>query len=110
MHSEGYKTKRCNAQNKRDKAKRNTLLLTFGKFCKFCEYENRITIHRKDGTPHKDFRAMSWKDVNDLINNEKNEYVSVCFLCHQHVHWCMSMLGMSWDDICERLYTATNKH
>jgi hypothetical protein len=87
------------AQNKRYKSKRKTLLLTFGESCILCNFEKRITIHKKDGTDHKDFHNMSWDEINDIITNHKNDYVSVCYKCHNHTHWCMRMLGMTWDDI-----------
>ena len=103
IKTEKYKSMRVLVQNARNKSRREALLSCFGKSCSLCNFEKRITIHEKRGKAHKDFRDMSWEEINDIINNKKNEYTSLCYRCHKHVHWCMEMLGMSWDDICKRL-------
>jgi hypothetical protein len=101
-----YKKMRLVAQNERNASKRDMLISVFGTRCNLCTFENRITIHRKDGAPHKDFRDFSWEEINDLVTNHTNEYVSVCYRCHKHIHWCMKTLGMSWGEIRQRLNTT----
>jgi hypothetical protein len=105
LQSDKYKSMRALAQNIRKGSKRELMLSVFGNICTICNFEKRITIHRKDGKTHTDFGEMSWEEINNVITNERNEYISVCYKCHNHVHWCMRILGMSWNDIYKLLLT-----
>ena len=103
IKSDKYKNMRCNAQNKRNASKREVLLSKIGDECLICKFKDRITIHRKDGNNHKDFRDMSWDEINDIVTTDKNKYVSVCYKCHKNIHWCMKYLGMTWNEIYQLL-------
>ena len=91
------------SQRLRAQTKRKFLLHYFGDTCKVCKFESRITVHRKDGTSHKDFRNMSWKELNTVVTADSDKYVSMCHKCHKHVHWCMKVIRMNWDDIESRM-------
>jgi hypothetical protein len=95
--------RKTNRNSKYRKQKRLCLLKCFGEMCPFCGYSNRITIHRKDCKPHKNFYELTWEEINDVTSNDKNEYVSVCHKCHKHIHWCVEKLGMTWNEIYEKL-------
>ncbi len=101
--SKKYKLMRYTSAKFRKKSKREVLLSVFGTSCNICNFGKRICIHRKDGNDHKDFWNMSWEEINNIINNERDEYTSLCYRCHKSVHWCMEFLKMSWDDIYVRL-------
>lgn len=75
---------------------------TYGDSCFFCGHKKVGIIHRKDGQPHKRLSLMSWKELIDVVENHRDEYVRVCGLCHAGVHWCMNVLRMTWDDIVAR--------
>ena len=45
---------------------------------------------------------MSWEELYNIHDNHKDEYVRVCGLCHAGIHWCMTALGLTWEDIMAR--------
>jgi len=85
--------------------KRKLIDEVFGKECHVChKSENKvICIHKKDGQPHKKLKQMNLADIRYLIENNKDEYVALCALCHTSAHWCMNNLGMNWEDIDKAL-------
>ena len=103
MKSDHYKNVRRKSQNKRQRDKRMVLLSVFGKSCALCCFGDRITIHEKHGNKHKDFDEMSWVEIDEVISSKKGDFVSLCYKCHKHTHWCMEILGMSWEEIYTRV-------
>jgi hypothetical protein len=93
------KQRRNNISVKRNKNKRQYLLNHIGNTCNICNFNHRLRIHKKDGNRHKDFREMNWKELNDIITNHIDEYVTVCHKCHSHIHWCMKFLNLNYDNI-----------
>jgi len=85
--------------------KRKLVDEAFGRECYFCHKSDGkvINIHRKDGKPHKKIKEMSLDDIKDLVANHKDEYVAVCSLCHTAVHWCMKVLGLTWNELLSRV-------
>ncbi len=100
-----YKDKEELRRHKKDwdmtyyQKKRKLIDEAFGKECHVChKSENKvICIHKKDGQPHKKLKQMNLADIRYLIENNKDEYVALCALCHTSVHWCMVRLGLRWD-------------
>ena len=70
-----------------------------GKECFVCGYDKRSTIHRKDGKNHIKFSRLSKKELIHELEKHSDEYVRLCYKCHQSVHWCMKYLGLSWKQI-----------
>ena len=100
--SDKYKLMRKKAQNIRQKMKRDVLLKHFGNSCKICEHTSRTTLHNKKGATHKDFADLTWNEIDDLIQNQSMDYVSLCFYCHKSVHWCMKYIGMDRSEIYQK--------
>ena len=61
-----------------------------------------IIIHRKDGQRHPNLSGLSVTALNRIIKQEKDKYVRLCYKCHKHVHWCMTYLGMDWNEIVQK--------
>ena len=68
-----------------------------GNKCYFCSYEERKIAHRMDGKKHKPFKMMGIVEYEEELKT--GEYITVCFKCHMHIHWCMSVLKLSWKEI-----------
>ncbi len=71
----------------------------FGRDCHFCgdNYESRrLTIHRKDGRPHRD--SLVWSE-SSLKSLNPDEWTALCQKCHRYVHWAEENFGLSWDDL-----------
>lgn len=66
----------------------------FGTKCYFCGYNNHLDLHRKSGEKHR--ANFDW--IRKAVK-EPNDWVRLCGKCHTGVHFCMSTLKMSWDDI-----------
>lgn len=72
----------------------------FGIDCAICGGKYYLSLHRKDGGPHRLWREMTNDEFEEMINS--NDYIMICYPCHKHVHWCMKYLMMSWFDITNR--------
>jgi len=79
--------------------KKEYLIMVFGDRCKICGKVGVMMIHRKDGNKHKLFSNMSWVEIKKEVELHKDEYVRVCGICHNGVHWAMRYLGLIWDNI-----------
>jgi hypothetical protein len=62
-----------------------------------------MMIHRKDGKKHKLFSNMSWVEIKKEVKEHKDEYVRVCGICHNGIHWIMKYLGLTWQEIINKL-------
>ena len=72
----------------------------FGNVCTLCEYSDRLRIHRKDGLKHES-PIETDRGLKSVLS-EPDKYVAVCFKCHNHTHWCMRVLHMTWEEIKNR--------
>ncbi|MGY5875906.1 MAG: hypothetical protein RTU30_09185 [Candidatus Thorarchaeota archaeon] len=71
----------------------------FGKECHFCGDDignRRLTIHRKDGRPHRS--SLLWSKGN-LVSLDSDEWITLCQKCHRYVHWAEDNLCLSWNDM-----------
>lgn len=84
------------------KKKKELINKILGDRCLICGYNNRLTRHQINGKKHKLFSEMSIKELKKYIEINYIYFVSLCFKCHKHVHWCMKYLGMDWEEIIER--------
>jgi len=76
------------------KKKREALGL-FGNKCFFCGYiqERNLLFHEKIGKNHRGRRSYM------LALKQPECFVLVCYVCHKGIHFCMTHLGMSWEEI-----------
>jgi hypothetical protein len=75
----------------------------FGNYCFTCHKERkteRFELHEKLGNNH---RKKPWVEFA-----EKERFVLLCKTCHRSVHWCMTYLDMSWEQISLNLRTRRN--
>lgn len=75
----------------------------FGTCCRICGAESTdksLSIHRKDGTEHKE--DALWR-IGSLKSLVLDEWVPLCVSCHRGVHWLMDSRGMNWGHIEEYL-------
>ncbi|MGY5874216.1 MAG: helix-turn-helix domain-containing protein [Candidatus Thorarchaeota archaeon] len=71
----------------------------FGEECYFCgplPEDKTLTIHKKDGSHHRDALLWSKERLQEL---NPDEWQALCQRDHRYVHWAMKRLGMTWDDI-----------
>ena len=94
---------RKNARNSQQK-KRLAIRDRFGHKCFVCNSKNYLQSHKKDGIPHKKLLTMNWTELN--IELQTNDYVTLCYGCHKHIHWMMSQLQLTWDDIESMILNA----
>ena len=67
--------------------------------CYFCGYPERLIVHRKDGEPHTKPSEWGLKKYHDEVKT--GMYATLCYKCHKHVHWCMTILGLTWEEMAE---------
>ena len=77
---------RRNFNLRRDR-KRALLDDAYGSGCMRCGAVNELAMHRLDTMPHKKFAAMSIDELEDIIENHKDDYVRLCHSCHKKIHW-----------------------
>lgn len=80
--------------------KRIEALEVFDSKCAICkrspERKNCLHFHKKDGTKHKNrFSGVYLKNPD--------EFVLLCVWCHKGVHFSMEYLGMTWEEIWDKL-------
>lgn len=98
--------------SKNYKARRREMIKqAFGSVCFICAgtayKNNNIVIHEKNGNPHKILIHMGKKELQKEIENNRENYVALCYLCHNKVHWAMKYLGMNWAEIEEKVRRVT---
>lgn len=69
-----------------------------GDECVICLASDTLLVaHRTDGQPHEKFQWKSLAWVQTEL--ETGKYVRLCAVCHKGVHWAMTYLGLTWEDI-----------
>jgi len=79
-----------------------------GNICFICgRADCRLRAHRKDGKIHKDLFALG---SEERLKNElqSGDYVHLCYRCHKGVHFCMDVLGLSWENIIIKIVIDKN--
>jgi len=73
--------------------KKDKAVELFGRKCAFCGNSSRYFVfHEKTGKRHNSGGGI-------LALKMPENFVLLCYVCHKGVHWCMSALNLSWEQI-----------
>lgn len=89
------------SSSKRRQNRKAALQSKFGNVCIICSGNYYLTIHEKHGKAHKKFWDMTNEEFQKMLASE--DFIELCYDCHKAVHWCMTHLDMTWEEIRVRL-------